>query len=87
MKTVNKYHKFLTAKTILARKDGWKTLLPMHCAELMLQYEASNGQEVLSKLEADYGKKITGVIVGLAKTHISNPEVNDILFKAMLKAS
>lgn len=67
-------------------KDGWKTLLPMHAAELMLQYEAANGSEVLAKIEADYGKKITGVIVDLARTHISNPEMNDKLLNAMLRA-
>lgn len=87
MKTITKYHKFLSPKTILARKDGWKTLLPKHCAELMLQYEASNGQEVVAKLEADYGKKITSIIVDLARTHVSNPEMNDILLNSMLKVA
>ena len=87
MTKITKYHKFLTAKTILARKDGWKTLLPKHCAELMLEYESENGHEVLEKLEAAYGKKITGVIVDLAKTHITNPSMNDVLLNAMLKAA
>lgn len=87
MKAVNKYHKFLTAKTILSRKDGWKTLLPKHCAELMLEYESVNGSEVITKIEADYGRKVAGVVADLARTHVSNPEMNDILFNAMLKAS
>lgn len=87
MKAITKYHKFLTAKTILARENGWKTLLPKHCAELMLEYESSNGSEVLSKIEADYGKKIAGVVADLARTHVTNPEMNDILLKAMLRAA
>lgn len=87
MKAVTKYHKFLTAKTILSRVDGWKTLLPLHAADLMLSYEASYGTEVLSKLEADYGKKITGVIADLANTHVTNPEMNDKLFNAMMRVS
>lgn len=87
MKAVTKYHKFLTAKTILSRKDGWKTLLPKHCAELMLEYEAANGAEVLAKIEADYGKKIACVVSDLARTHVMNPEMNDVLLNAMLRAS
>ena len=87
MKAITKYHKFLTAKQILARKDGWKTLLPSHCASLMLDYEASYGAEAVAKIEADYGRKITGVIFDLARTHVSNPAMNDILLNAMLKAA
>lgn len=86
MEAINKYHKFLSAKTILARENGWKTLLPLHANELMLSYEASYGHEVLAKLEADYGKKIAGVIVDLAHAHITNPSLNDKLFNAMLRA-
>lgn len=87
MKAVTKYHKFLTAKTILARENGWKTLLPKHCAELMLEYEAKDGAEVLAKIEADYGKKIAGVVSDLARTHVTNPEMNDVLLNAMLRSS
>jgi hypothetical protein len=88
MTAINKYHRFLSAKQILARKDGWKTLLPVHCADLMLSYEASLGSgDVLSKLEADYGKKIATVIVDLARTHVENPKMNDVLINAMLKAA
>jgi hypothetical protein len=80
-------HKFLTAKTILSKENGWKTLLPKHCAELMLDYESSYGSEVVSKIENDYGKRITGVILDLARTHVSNPEMNDVLFNAMRRVA
>lgn len=84
---VTKYHKFLTAKTILMKADGWKTLLPKHCAELALDYEASYGSEAVASIEKDYGRKIAVVILDLARTHVSNPEMNDKLLNAMLKAA
>lgn len=86
MKAVTKYHKFLTAATILSRKDGWKTLLPSHCADLMLSYEALyRSKEVFTKLEEDHGKMIAGVIVDLAHTHVTNPKMNDVFLNAMLR--
>ena len=87
MKTITKYHKFLTAKTILAKKDGWKTLLPKHAAELMLDYESYGIDNVAAKLECDYGKDVARVIVDLAHTHVTHPEMNDVLFNSMLKVA
>jgi hypothetical protein len=84
---VTKYHKFLTAKTILSRVDGWKTLLPKHCAELALDYEASYGSQAVEMLQKDWGKKVCGVVLDLARTHVSNPEMNDKLLHAMLRAA
>ena len=79
-------HKFLSARTILARKDGWKTLLPKHCAELLLDLEANYGaKEAYVKLASDYGQKIAQVILDLAITNVRNPEMNDKLFNAMYK--
>ena len=82
-----KYHRVLTAKTILAKFEGGKTLLPSHCADLMMDYESSYGMDCVNRLTADYGQKIAGVVLDLARTHVSNPGMNDKLLNAMLKAA